>query len=974
MISHRKILVVASLLTCFWPVQADASVETAWTTTTGKTTLYFFPENLAAKGLSLELDAVKFSASGLQQIEFDLDRSSSLSFTENDGHLSGFSGGRISHGGNLVIRSLATSQSVSIEGFQLDIDADSQPRSFLPKISPRGEQEPLLTVLAAKAGLYRDRDQLWIEGADIRISLDLAKALGNAHLAGVSIGDFRTKADIDWAGGAAPVPYEDLLPPGDSGDPRGGNNGTDCPTPVGPDVITGEITDIGNYGTSEIPPGSGNFIAAFAVGTDSCNVGNELVLWDDDQPPPTNLHPVIAQNFFRLRTMPDGSTRFEQIGQSWLKHAFTVAASDTCGCGCTGPGGPQMHPGCSDAYFSGLNGAQGSLGPRWQVNARTGEYPHPYQNGVNTPGDANQWKRLQVRTTDFGTPNSLYFADGHYITQDDQQEGNASNNTSYIRLNVTGGGTNWNAQNAGPTIRMQAPIRAWKAAVPSVVETDIRIAPTAGEPHQNADDYFILAANVKDLNDGTWAYEYALYNMHSHRGARSFSVPVPNSADVSGVEFHDVNYHSGDGNNGVTRNGTDWQWTREEGALTWQTSTFAQNPNANALLWGTLYNFRFVCDVAPAGENADVTVGLFRPGAPNAAISSVNALTVIPEPFILDFQFVGGAPITVMLACTDATFDVDVLDGADTYQPGTATLHYSVNDEPYTDVLLSHVSGTTHRGTIPALECDATLEFYLSAQSEGGETVTLPEEAPTAAVFAPEVGMEEVVDVIGEDFEAGLSPEWSAAGLWHATGSCPVVPACGSGNGSQWAYFGDSATCNYDTGSASNHSLTRTVAIPSTRLATLKYCSNFQREAFGTADWPTVKVNSTIVDRPALGGLGSSPWVERTVDLTPYAGQTVTLEWNFNTVDSGGNNFRGWQIDNVRLETIQVLCRATSPVVAGDVDGDGVVDGRDIEVFTAAVLNTSLLPEHVCPADFSSDGRLDVGDLEGMVDALLAQP
>ena len=65
-------------------------------------------------------------------------------------------------------------------------------------------------------------------------------------------------------------------------------------------------------------------------------------------------------------------------------------------------------------------------------------------------------------------------------------------------------------------------------------------------------------------------------------------------------------------------------------------SPFATNSSANALRWGTLYNFRFDADLAPG--LAGGTLGLFRPGTPE----SVMALTVTPGP------------------CTQAPDEVDV--------------------------------------------------------------------------------------------------------------------------------------------------------------------------------------------------------------------------------------------------------------------------------------------------------------------------
>ena len=55
------------------------------------------------------------------------------------------------------------------------------------------------------------------------------------------------------------------------------------------------------------------------------------------------------------------------------------------------------------------------------------------------------------------------------------------------------------------------------------------------------------------------------------------------------------------------------------GDLTWNSETFAQNPNANAIRWGTMYNFRFDADQPPVDVNA--TVGFFKNGEPIEVMS-----------------------------------------------------------------------------------------------------------------------------------------------------------------------------------------------------------------------------------------------------------------------------------------------------------------------------------------------------------------
>lgn len=180
------------------------------------------------------------------------------------------------------------------------------------------------------------------------------------------------------------------------------------PPSLGPDVWVAELIDIAYYATV------GN-TAAYAVGTDACNKGDADAMWVSS----TNRHPVIAQNLYRLK---DG--RFEQVGQSWLKHGFASTNSATCGtCQMPSAGGAALGPNCSDAYGAGLNGSQGLLGPRSQVNPATGVFPYPFSAAPFT-GDIA--RRLQVNTADVlpaQNANAQYYAECHYITQDDAQWG-----------------------------------------------------------------------------------------------------------------------------------------------------------------------------------------------------------------------------------------------------------------------------------------------------------------------------------------------------------------------------------------------------------------------------------------------------------------------------------------------------------------------------------------------------------------------
>jgi len=391
---------------------------------------------------------------------------------------------------------------------------------------------------------------------------------------------------------------------------------------IGPDVIVHAVSPgINSYG-SEVDPVSGERIHAFSVGMTACNIGDDNAIWFDH----TNQHPVIAQNLYRLK-----SGRFEQIGMSWLLHTFFAVDGSACGT-CTAPephDGNYLYAGCSNPEGAGIAGTQNNLGPRSTVNASTGFFPYPF----NRNHQMNKIvRRLQVGDTDIDATlntGALFFAEGHFVTTDEPAFGNHFNNASYRRVafarpgpennncnNTLFSPSDWCGIFSGSTQREKAAIRAWKENDPSVVETDVFVP---------GEGLFILAAKATDLENGFWHYEYAVQNLNSHRSAGSFRVPLPVGAVVENIGFHAPFYHSGE-----PYDGTDWTAIVLSDSIVWGTTPYDTNPNANALRWGTLYNFRFDANVAP--EPRSIQLGLFRPGVPG----HITAETIGPSRGFVD--------------------------------------------------------------------------------------------------------------------------------------------------------------------------------------------------------------------------------------------------------------------------------------------------------------------------------------------------
>ena len=366
---------------------------------------------------------------------------------------------------------------------------------------------------------------------------------------------------------------------------------------IGPDVVVFDLFDTARWDNL-------GATTPYAVGTESCNRGDEPVAWISGN----SEHPVIAQNLYRLK---DG--RLEHLGQSWLKHGFVSINGNACDT-CVSPpnGGAQLGIGCSDPYWASLNGSQSRLGPRSEVNAFTGEYPMPHSEPDG--GAYNSLSgRLLVPTDDVTlamNPDAVYFVEGQYVTLDDAGADNSLNNASYRKVNLE---SNLDLTPVGSTVESVPAIFAWNAEDPTVTVRKVEV-PGEGS--------FYLAYKASDNGNGTWRYEYALFNLNSHRSAGSFAVPIEADTVVTNAGFHDVDSHSGE-----PYDLTDWAITVDNGAgwVSWSTDDFATNPNANALRWGTMYNFWFDADTAP--QTGGAPIGLFRPGSP----SSIEPMVLAPS-------------------------------------------------------------------------------------------------------------------------------------------------------------------------------------------------------------------------------------------------------------------------------------------------------------------------------------------------------
>jgi len=392
-----------------------------------------------------------------------------------------------------------------------------------------------------------------------------------------------------------------------------------CFEPPGPDVVVGNVwdcLDLGRVG----PIGSGT--VAMSCNTTACNQGNATGNW---QGLPSTDHPMIMVNMYR-EAMAAGSTRFEQIGQGWLKHGFGSANDNECGFGCENPGDfEKIGVGCSDTYAACQFDPCG-LAPRSMLNPYTGAMPggaalgtiagcgpcandnHSYpandhRDHVHTPIS----HKVQIEETDLNPtffPGARYFAEGQYIAPHEFNTGNGNqnNNASHVELAVGGpnGSGVYTYTSVSSTFTESPAVDAWDGA-----------SKTKIEPAPLADGISYVAWQVTDLGGGQWHYEYALYNQNMDRAVGSLCIPLASGVNVSNVGFH-APLNQAPEPHADNYDNVPWTPSITSGAIRWDTETFAQNSSANAVRFGTLYNFRFDADAPPQAINA--AVGMFKTG------------------------------------------------------------------------------------------------------------------------------------------------------------------------------------------------------------------------------------------------------------------------------------------------------------------------------------------------------------------------
>ncbi|MBA3512309.1 hypothetical protein [Sphingomonas sp.] len=376
---------------------------------------------------------------------------------------------------------------------------------------------------------------------------------------------------------------------------------------AGPDVIVGFVDDAredSRLGTTQV---------GITASTNACNIGDQPVNW---MRLPDKRHPAITLNLYRLQ---DG--RMEQMAASWVKHGFYATNQDDCSglrevpMPCQpGSGGNRLRPGCSDLYTEDLNANPANLGPRSRIdNPASGDFDgNRAQDLTGYPSSIPAERILLVEESALAAPTARFFVEAHYVAADDAVAGNSRNNVTYREVKPVLRNGSWVLRNASEEVRLQPAAHAWREAGAQLTEIE--------GLESGIRTFALVGSKATRLADGRYRYDYLVYNMNSDLAFNGFSVPV-SGVDMSSVWFKSM------APKGEIWSTSPWTGRADGGRLVWSTAAYEADPKANAIRWGTSFNFSFVSSAAPGTANAVLT-RFRRPADPTA--QTVSASVIAP--------------------------------------------------------------------------------------------------------------------------------------------------------------------------------------------------------------------------------------------------------------------------------------------------------------------------------------------------------
>lgn len=185
----------------------------------------------------------------------------------------------------------------------------------------------------------------------------------------------------------------------------------------------------------------------------------------------------------------------------------------------------------------------------------------------------------------------------------------------------------------------------------------------------------------------------------------------------------------------------------------------------------------------------------------------------------------------------------------------------------------------------------------------------------------------DVTTMSSDNFDDGNTNGWTLSGLWHVTSYRKY-------SGSYSLAYNQESSHNYNTGSRTYGSAEFSVDLSGVSTSTLTFQTWWEHESYSSGSYDSMDVDiydsswHNLWHRDCNEGPSSSDWHQESIDISTYAGGTVKIRFNFDSIDSLYNNYEGWYIDDVNVATGETTVEITAGT-GGGIWGSDTWDPRD---------------------------------------------
>lgn len=345
----------------------------------------------------------------------------------------------------------------------------------------------------------------------------------------------------------------------------------------------------------------------------------------------------------------------------------------------------------------------------------------------------------------------------------------------------------------------------------------------------------------------------------------------------------------------------------------------------------------------------------------------------------LRYVYPDGSPPQLVEPGVSTVIEVDVIGQLGEVVPASVKLFYRFDPAAeFTEVALHPMGGDSFQAVLPPTNCTSQPEYYFSAESDLGQVLLDPLDAP-ATVYVGQ--MAELELVLVDDFEnesgwtVGAPDDDATTGIWeraNPSGTAAQPEDDHTPGAGELCYVTGAATGGSLGGNDIDNGKT-TLFSPVYDLSGYdlpvigywRWYSNDQGAAPNAdvfvVDITTDGVNWVNVETVGPAGEGTSGgWLRHEFRVSDYVTPTATVQLRFVASDEGAGSIVEAALDDFDISD------AGCESLPGDLDGNGIVDAADFAAFPPCVLGPAGgIGPNCAVFDFDENGGVDLFDFQG---------